>query len=64
MTARKPKPRTSGQTIPEDRRERRQVLLRLTDDERARLDAVASAWGVSRSDAVVRLVEIASRQGS
>lgn len=57
---RKPKPRTSGPTVPEARRERKQVLLRLSDAERDALDALADGWGLSRSDAVVRLIEAAS----
>ncbi len=48
--------RTSGATIPEDRREAKQVLLRLTESQRNELDALADAWGTTRSGAVVRLV--------
>ena len=48
-------PLRSGPTQPEDERRRGQVLLRLSPAELRALDAVARAWGVSRSDAVARL---------
>lgn len=50
----------SGPTQPEDERERRGVLIRLSPDELAVLDAVAARWGLTRSAAVVRLAREAS----
>jgi hypothetical protein len=44
---RKPKPRTSGPTQPEDKRKAKQVLLRLAPDVAARLRAIAGPRGVS-----------------
>lgn len=61
MPRRKPK-RTSGPTIPEDRRAAKQVLLRLPDATREDLDALAASWRTTRSDAVARLVAAATRR--
>ena len=46
-------------TQPEDARERRQFSLRLRPADAARLDELATELGVSRSDAVVRLLDSA-----
>jgi hypothetical protein len=54
MTAKK---RASGPTQPENERRRKQVLLRLTDEERDKLDNVANSCGMNRSVTVMLLVE-------
>lgn len=51
------RPSPSGATQPEAERRAGQVLLRLSDDVRRRLDQLADAWGVTRSAAVGRLVD-------
>lgn len=50
------RPSPSGPTVPEDRRERVHCALRLRPEDVARLDAAAAAWGVTRSEAVLRLL--------
>lgn len=56
-----PRKSTSGPTQPEDDRKAKQVLLRLRPGAKRSLDALARRWGVSRSEAVARLVEHARR---
>jgi predicted DNA-binding protein len=58
---RRKKPRTSGPTIPEDRRVAKQTMLRLPDSTRDALDALAARWETTRSGAVVRLVSEAEK---
>lgn len=52
--------RRSGPTQPEHQRLRRQVMLRLTDNERADLARLASHWGCTRSEVVSRLLRAAA----
>ena len=53
------RPSSSGPTVPESQRKRAHCSLRLAPEEIARLDALASAWGVTRSQAVMRLLATA-----
>jgi len=55
--------RPSGPTIAEVDREAKQVLLRLRPGMTRRLDALARRWGVSRSEAVARMVDESSPRG-
>lgn len=55
------RPSPSGATQAEGSRARKPVMLRLTTDELADVDAVADDWGVARSDAVARLAKEARR---
>ncbi len=52
---RKPKKRTSGPTQPEEERERKQRKVRLSDDELADVDAMASLWALTRSAAIAKM---------
>lgn len=47
---------TSGPNIPRSQRKRRKIELSLSDEAHARLEALAEAFGVSRSEVVERLV--------
>jgi hypothetical protein len=49
--------RPSGPTQPEAERKNVQVMLRLPPREARRLDLLAKRWGVTRSEAVVRMIE-------
>lgn len=51
------RPSPSGPTVPEADREAKQCLLRLRPETIARLDALAERWGITRSEAVTRLVD-------
>lgn len=61
----KVKRRVSGPTQAEDARARKQVLVRLTAEELADVDAVAARWEVPRSDAIARMAhETRQRQSN
>ena len=49
-------PRPSGPTQPEEERDNVQVKLRLPPTEAKRLDRLAREWGLTRSEAVVRMM--------
>lgn len=50
------RPNPSGRTIPTSQRHRKQIMLTLSDEARARLEALAEGSGESRSAVVERLV--------
>jgi hypothetical protein len=54
--------RRPGGTQPESERRRQVVPVRLSAESRAALDALAAAWGLTRSDTVARLVVAYRRQ--
>jgi hypothetical protein len=54
----KSKKRASGRNIPEAERGTVQVKLRLPPDVAEDLDEVAERWGLTRSGAVARLLDV------
>lgn len=50
------RPSPSGPTVPENRRKRVHCSLRWYPHDIARLDALAATWGVTRSEAALRLL--------
>lgn len=56
--------KTSGPTQPEDQRVRRQVLIRLSDEELDVVDEYARAIGETRSAAIYRAVRDALERWS
>lgn len=54
------KRKAPGRNIPNSQRHTVQVLLRLPPDVAEALDEMAERWGVTRSGAVGKLVEMAS----
>jgi hypothetical protein len=74
MAARKSKPRTgpgsrtgkdarSGPPSPEENLSAKVLSVRISDEAREALDAVAARWGLSRSAAVARLALEAAARG-
>lgn len=63
MAAKKKPARQGGPDSPEANRKDKVVSVRISDDARDALDAVAARWGLSRSAAVARLaLEAAARR--
>lgn len=60
MASRKVKPRQGGPDSPEANRRDKVLSVRISDEAREALDALAARWGLSRSAAVARLALEAS----